>query len=87
MGRTRTASPSKGYGCPGTDTGINSNNSIHNDPLDERWSDRYVDDDDWGRRKDGKGRRLRDIGREVRGSLVVVATPVLVWYWYLVGGW
>ncbi|KAL8962922.1 MAG: hypothetical protein Q9183_005078 [Haloplaca sp. 2 TL-2023] len=82
-GRTvRTASPSKGYGYPGSNT-----NSIHDDPLDERWSDAYIDDDDRGRRKDAMSSRFNNIGTEFRNNLLYVAVPVLAWYWYLVSGW
>ncbi|KAL8699232.1 MAG: hypothetical protein Q9201_006114 [Fulgogasparrea decipioides] len=79
-GRTRTASPMKGYGYPGT----NNTASLHDDPLDERWSSLRIDDDRSKRRAGGFGERIRVVGLEFRRNVLVVGVPVGVWYFYLV---
>ncbi|KAL8684763.1 MAG: hypothetical protein Q9218_008148 [Villophora microphyllina] len=80
-GRAKTASPRQGYGYPAPS---NNPSSLHDDdPLDERWSEMRVDDDD-SKRKHGFGARVRFVGREFGKGVLMVGIPVGMWYAYLV---
>lgn len=92
--RTRSASPKAGYRYPGTTSSINAD-SLHDDPLDERWGRPSADDRDvWNevsigdsdssKRKAGVVPRIRAVGREFRRTVLIVGIPVVAWYFYLV---
>ncbi|KAI4118051.1 MAG: hypothetical protein LQ345_001816 [Seirophora villosa] len=58
------------------------------EPLDERWRERRWEEEAGRRRKEGfKGAgRVRAVGRRFRHGFLLVGTPVLVWWFWLVGG-
>ncbi|KAL8757612.1 MAG: hypothetical protein Q9199_002089 [Rusavskia elegans] len=88
-GRIRGTSP---YSFPGTTTKDRamksySDDSLHDDPLDERWGRgrSHDEDDDHPKRKSAAGSSLGRAWREFRRSVLLVGFPVGIWWIYLAG--
>ncbi|KAL8707443.1 MAG: hypothetical protein Q9220_007531 [cf. Caloplaca sp. 1 TL-2023] len=88
--RTRnTPSPMNGYSYPGP----NNINALHDDPLDERWSQSHHErqdvpfrreDDEWQKKKHGGFRwRMGKVEREMRRGVLIVGLPVGAWWIWL----